>query len=129
MLQLLTALGVWCVAFAAALAGLLFRSSGEVAVAGEIVVDHKPFCQTFIVRTERGFVVMDWWDGILVFGEGDRVSGPLHARGVQWVEVVGRGSMAVRVEGWSPTLPQAEASLGLRCHLSRETTAMVDLVH
>jgi hypothetical protein len=129
MPPLLIALGVWCAAFAAALGGLLTRTSGDVAISGEIVVDHKPFCQSFIVRTESGFVVMEWWDGILVFGEGDRISGPLHARGLHWVEVVGRGSIAVRIEGWSADLPRAEAALGLRCQLSRDTTATADLMN
>jgi hypothetical protein len=61
-----------------------------------------------------------WEDGILVFAEGDIVEGPLHTRGDQFIELVGHGTMSVRVEGWSLDFAGARDTLRSRCDLGAD---------
>jgi hypothetical protein len=118
MTALFLAFSVWCGAFAATFLTLVANGSGDPRVSGKIVLDYKPFCSSFVVRTERGFVLLTWEDGILIFAEGDTVKGALHARGYQSVDLVGHGKMTVRVEGWSPDFRNAQETLRNRCALN-----------
>jgi hypothetical protein len=115
MKPLFLAFGVWCIAFTAALLGLLSNGPGSADLTGRIILDYNPFCRSFIVETNRGFVVLDWEDGILVFAAGDTVTGPLHSRGLQSIDLVGYGAMLVTVDGWSPDLRRGQEALRVRC--------------
>jgi hypothetical protein len=107
MTKLLLAFGLWCVAFAFAVVGLITTGPGRPNFTGTVVLDFKPFCQTFVVQTEQGFVLLEWEDGTLFFGEGDSLTGPLHTTGLQSLNVVGRGAMTARFETWVPDLAAA----------------------
>ena len=113
--------GAWAVAFVVALIGLIIAGPSNPRFTGTIVLDFKPFCQTFVVQTERGFVLFMWEDGTLFFGEGDTLVGPLHTKGLQSVEVVGRGEMVVRFETWTPDLRSAQEIFQARCGLAPNT--------
>ena len=73
MKALILAFAVWCGAFAAAFLALITTGAGDPSIPGRIVLDFKPFCSSFVVRTDRGFTLLTWEDGILVFAEGDDV--------------------------------------------------------
>ena len=80
MTKLFLAFGLWCIAFALALVGLITTGPGRSNFTGTVVLDFKPFCQTFVVQTEQGFVVLEWEDGTLFFGEATASQG----RCTQW---------------------------------------------
>jgi hypothetical protein len=127
MRPLVLAFSVWCMGFAAALLGLLTGGSGSASLLGKIVLDYKPFCESFVVETDRRFVTLEWEDGVRVFATGDAIAGPLHSRGLQIVDLVGHGEMTARVESWSPGFRHAQAALRERCNLGVDlavTTAL-----
>jgi len=117
MTKLLLAVGFWGLAFVAALLGLITTGPGNPRFTGTIVYDFKPYCQSFVVQTERGFVILEWEDGTLFFGEGDKLVGPLHTKGVQSIDVEGRGKMMARFETWVPNLAQAQQVFRENCRL------------
>jgi hypothetical protein len=121
MTKLFLAFGLWCIAFALALVGLITTGPGRSNFTGTVVLDFKPFCQNFVVQTEQGFVVLEWEDGTLFFGEGDSLTGPLHTMGVQSLNVVGRGAMTARFETWVPDLAAAQQVFRERCGLPAST--------
>ena len=71
---------------------------------------------------ERGFALLTWEDGVLVFAEGDKVRGPLLSRGHRSIDLVDYGEMKVRVEDWSPDYTSVQEALRRRCALDAETT-------
>jgi hypothetical protein len=75
MIKLLLAVGIWGIAIVVALLGLIATGPGNPRFTGTIVHDFKPFCRSFVVQTEQGFVILEWEDGTLFFGEGDRLVG------------------------------------------------------
>jgi hypothetical protein len=121
MTKLLLAFGLWCIAFALAVVGLITTGPGRSNFTGTVVLDFKPFCQNFVVQTEQGFVVLEWEDGTLFFGEGDSLTGPLHTMGVQSLNLVGRGAMTARFETWVPDLAAAQQVFRDRCGLAPNT--------
>jgi hypothetical protein len=121
MTKLLLAFGLWCVAFVLAIVGLITTGPGNPRFTGTVVLDFKPFCQSFVVQTEKGFVVLEWEDGTLFFGEGDSLVGPLHTMGLQSLNVEGHGAMMARFETWVPDLAAAQQVFRERCHLAPTT--------
>jgi hypothetical protein len=121
MIKVLLALGIWGTVFVLAFLGLITTGPGNPRFTGTIVHDFKPFCQSFVVQTERGFVILEWEDGTLFFGEGDRLVGPLHTRGLQSIEVEGRGQMTARFETGVSDLAEAQQVFRERCGLSPNT--------
>jgi hypothetical protein len=121
MTKLLLAFGLWCVAFAFALVGLITTGPGRSNFTGTVVLDFKPFCQSFVVQTERGFVLLEWEDGTLFFGEGDSLVGPLHTTGLQSLNVEGHGGLTARFETWVPDLAAAQQVFRERCRLAPST--------
>jgi hypothetical protein len=121
MTKLLVGFSLWCIAFALALVGLITTGPGRSNFTGTVVLDYKPFCQNFVVQTEQGFVVLEWEDGTLFFGEGDSLTGPLHTMGVQSLNVVGRGAMTARFETWVPDFTAAQQVFRERCGLPAST--------
>jgi len=121
MTKLLFAFGLWCVAFFFAIVGLITTGPGRPDFTGTVVLDFKPFCQTFVVQTEQGFVLLEWEDGTLFFGEGDSLTGPLHTTGLQSLNVVGRGAMTARFETWVSDLAAAQQVFRERCGLPPST--------
>jgi hypothetical protein len=121
MTKPLLALGLWCVAFVVGVVGLITTGPGNPRFTGTVVFDFKPFCQSFVVQTERGFVLLEWEDGTLFFGEGDSLVGPLHTTGFQSLNVEGRGVMTARFETWVPDLAAAQQVFRERCRLAPDT--------
>jgi hypothetical protein len=121
MSKLLLAFGIWGIAFVVVLLGLITTGPGNPRFTGTIVHDFKPFCQSFVVQTEQGFVILEWEDGTLFFGEGDRLVGPLHTKGLQSIDVEGRGQMTARFEIWVPVLAMAQQVFRERCGLAPNT--------
>jgi hypothetical protein len=121
VIKLPLAFGIWCLVFVAALLGLITTGPGNPRFTGTIVHDFKPFCQSFVVQTERGFVILEWEDGYLFIGEGDRLVGPLHTKGLQLIDVEGRGQMTARFETWVSNLAEAQQVFRERCGLAPNT--------
>jgi hypothetical protein len=121
MLPLFLACGIWLVAFATAIVGLVVTGSGAPNQTGTIVLDHKPFCVSFVVETKQGFALLDWVDGDLAFGETDSIVGPLHTGGLQSFDVAGRGMLKARVSSQMSDLPRAEQAFRERCGIDRST--------
>ncbi len=121
MTKLLLAFGLWCLAFVLALVGLITTGPGNPRFTGTVIFDFKPFCQRFVVQTDKGFVLLEWEDGTLIFGEGDRLVGPLHTTGLQSLNVEGRGQMTARYETWIPDLAAAQQVFRERCGLPAST--------
>lgn len=117
MTRPLLILAAWCLGFASALLGLTLVDPRAPKLTGTVVLDFKPFCQDFVVRTEQGFVVLLWEDGTLFFGEGDTLVGPLHTQGSQLIEAEGRGVMTARFEGLLPDIETAQQVFRERCGL------------
>jgi hypothetical protein len=121
MTKLLLAFGLWCIAFVLAIVGLITTGPGNPRFIGTVILDFKPFCQRFVVQTDKGFVLLEWEDGTLFFGEGDRLVGPLHTTGLQSLNVEGRGQMTARYETWIPDLAAARQVFRERCGLPAST--------
>ncbi len=121
MIKMLLAFGIWGISFVLALLGPITTSPGNSRFTGTIIHDFKPFCQSFVVQIERGFVILEWEDGTLFFGEGDTLIGPLHTRGLQSIEVEGRGQITARFETWVSDLAEAQQVFRERCGLSPST--------
>lgn len=121
MTKPLLAVGLWCVAFLVGVVGLITTGPGRPDFTGTVVFDFKPFCQSFVVQTDKGFVLLEWEDGTLFFGEGDSLVGPLHTNGLQSLKVEGRGMMTARFETWVPDLSAAQQVLRERCRLAPST--------
>jgi hypothetical protein len=88
-------------------------------VEGEIALTDSPFCDFFVVHTERGFSLLDWRGGLFLFAEGDLVKGPLHAKGLSLLEVrnpLGRFEMRVMIEEHEVDLASARSAFYGRCH-------------
>jgi hypothetical protein len=119
MKALFLACGIWLAAFTMAVVGLITTSPGNSDRLGQIILDHKPFCQSFVVQTEERFVLLDWEDGNLTFGETDTIKGPLHNRGLHTFEVIGRGLMEARLYEWTSNRLHAEQTFRGRCGLDR----------
>lgn len=117
MTKPLLILAAWCLGFASALLGLTLVDRRAPKLTGTVVLDFKPFCQDFVVKTEKGFVVLLWEDGTLFFGEGDTLVGPMHTQGSQLIEAEGRGVMTARFEGLLPDLGTAQRVFRERCGL------------
>jgi hypothetical protein len=121
MTKPLLAVGLWCVAFLIGVVGLITTGPGNPRFTGTVVPDFKPFCQSFVVQTDKGFVLLEWEDGTLFFGEGDSLVGPLHTNGLQSLEVEGRGVMTARFETWVPDLAAAQKVFRECCRLAPGT--------
>jgi hypothetical protein len=117
MRPLILACGIWSFGLIVVFLGLITSEPGDPDLMGRIILDHKPFCESFVVQTERGFVILDWEDGHLTFGASDTIVGPIHSRGLQTFDIVGRGVMNARVYQWTPNLPHAERAFQDRCGL------------
>jgi hypothetical protein len=74
------------------------------------------------VQTERGFVILEWEDGTLFFGEGDAMVGPLHTKGLQSIDLEGRGKVTARFDSWASDLPTALQMFRERCRLKPDTS-------
>ena len=61
--------GAWGLAFVVALIVLIIAGPSHPRFTGTVVLDFKPFCQNFVVQTERGFVIFMWEDGTLFLGK------------------------------------------------------------
>jgi hypothetical protein len=119
MRALILACGIWFVAFAAVVLGLISMEPSTSELIGQVVYDNRPFCQSFVVQSDRGFAILDGEDANLVFGETDTVVGPLRTRGLQSFDVVGRGIIEARLYVWTPNRLHAEQAFRDRCGLDR----------
>jgi hypothetical protein len=115
MKALILVFGVWPAFMAASFGGLLMTGREDADLHGEIILEQRPFCESFVVQADQGFSLLDWDDGLLVFAKGDRVAGPLRSRGLQRIDVIGYGEMKVRVVGWSPDLDSVRNDFRDRC--------------
>ncbi|WP_457094441.1 hypothetical protein [Microvirga sp. P5_D2] len=121
MTKLFLGFGIWCVAFVLTIVGIITSGPGNPRFTGTVVFDFKPFCQSFVVQTERGFVLLEWEDGTLFFGEGDSLVGPLHTIGLQSINIVGRGTMTARFVTWVPDFAAAQRAFREHCGLDQNT--------
>lgn len=121
MAKPLLVLAAWCLGFATALVGLTLTDRRASKLTGTVVLDFKPFCQDFVVKTEEGFAILLWEDGTLFFGEGDTLVGPFHTQGSQLIEAEGRGVMTARPEGVLPDFQTAQQVFRARCGLGPST--------
>lgn len=97
-------------------------------ITGEVALSEPGLCKFFVVKTSRGFSLLDWHAGVYLVAEGDRVAGPLHTPGMQEVEILGEGPMTVRVEDWALGLAKAQSSFYRRCKLDQGEPAQRDTV-
>jgi hypothetical protein len=128
MKPLLLACGVWLFAFAGAVLGLIMSRPGHPDLTGQVILDHKPFCQSFVVQIDRDFVILDWEDGVLTFGETDTIVGPLRTGGLHRFDVIGRGVIEARLYIRTPNLLHAEQTFRARCGLDDGISAGTALV-
>jgi hypothetical protein len=119
MQALILACGLWFGAFAAGILGLISTGPRTADLMGQVVYDDRPFCQSFVVQTDRGFAILDGEDANLAFGETDTIIGPLRTRGFQSFDVVGRGTIEARLYVWTPNRLHAEQTVRDRCGLDR----------
>ena len=112
------AVGIWIFLLGLAMVSLLAAGTRNADISGKIVLDYKPFCQHFVIETEEGFRLAVWEDGTLFFGEDDTVTGPLHTRGRQSIEVAGRGAMEAMIGDWFADLAGAQQAFRSHCQLA-----------
>ena len=85
-------------------------------VRGEVAVTDSPFCEFFVVGTERGFSLLDWRGGLYVIVEGDLLGGPLNNTGLHVFAFDSSGEMRAHVEEVGVNLTRAQDSYYSRCH-------------
>jgi hypothetical protein len=119
MQALILACGLWCIAFTAAVLGLISMEPSASDLMGQVVYDDRPFCQSFVVQTDRGFAILDGKDVHLAVGETDMIIGPLRSRGLQSFDAIGRGTIEATVYAWTPNRLHAEQTFRDRCGLDR----------
>ena len=87
-----------------------------------------PFCDVFVVHTDRGYVLLRWRGDMEIFAEGDRVRGALHEPGRQRIEhvlepkllaAVGPVFSDVEVERTQADLAEAQAAYFSTCFPDR----------
>jgi hypothetical protein len=91
----------------------------ERTVEGEIVLTDSPFCEFFVVLTDRGFSLLDWRAGMYVFAEGDRVRGALHEKGRQEIEIINLARLTAMVEASGVAAEEARKTYYRRCKLDQ----------
>jgi hypothetical protein len=67
---------------------------------GAVVLEDTPGCDEFVVETSLGYVLLEWYGGVVSIWEGDTVVGDLHSYGFTDVHIDGRGEMRVWVEDY-----------------------------
>lgn len=84
----------------AILAALFLAPAVGHAEVGYVVLEDTPSCDHFVVETGSGYVLLEWYGGIVSVLDGDKVIGDLHSYGIKTVYVEGRGEMQVWVEDY-----------------------------
>ena len=90
------------------LAALLLVPATVHAEVGYVVLEDTPSCDYFVVETGSGYVLLEWYGGIVSVLDGDKVIGDLHSYGMKTIYVEGRGEMRVWIEDY---LMDEEAAL------------------
>jgi hypothetical protein len=99
-------------------------------VRGEVALTDSPFCEFFVVGTERGFSLLDWRGGLYVIVEGDLLGGPLNNTGLHVFAFDRDGQMKAQIEEVGVNLSRAQEAYYSRCHASKpypSTTGAVAL--
>jgi hypothetical protein len=105
-------------------------ASSPAVVRGEVTLTDSPFCEFFVVGTERGFSLLDWRGGLYVIVEGDLLGGPLNNTGLHVFAFDRDGQMKAQVEEVGVNLSRAQEAYYSRCHASKpypSTTGAVAL--
>ena len=108
-------------------AAMLVRAacSGPADVTlGVVALTDSPFCEFFVVKTDRGFSLLDWRGGLYVFSEGDLVSGPLTTKGVHTFAFEGPRDMRAHVEEADVDLARARLAYYARCYPKKPNPAL-----
>ena len=67
---------------------------------GVVVLEATPGCDHFVVETNLGYSLLEWYGGVTTIWEGDNVFGELHSYGFKDIEFQGRGKMRVWIEDY-----------------------------
>lgn len=70
------------------------------SVTGIVVLEATPGCDHFIVETNGGYSLLEWYGGVVSIWEGDKVFGEIHSYGFKDIYIDGRGEMRVWVEDY-----------------------------
>lgn len=89
----------------------------QLVVRGEVALTDAPFCAFFVVATSRGLSLLTLRRGREVFAEGDRVLGPLHSPGRQFITLPDwqNDTLEVDTEEVSVSLDRAQTAFRARC--------------
>lgn len=86
--------------FLVTLAALTALISHAIAEEGVVVLERTPSCDEFVVETNRGYTLLEWYGGVIAIYEGDSVYGDLHSYGMKDIYIAGRGEMRVWVDDY-----------------------------
>ena len=89
MKAIVAALGIWCL-----------TATTADAAAGVVVLEDTPGCDFFVVETNKGYALLEWYGGVVTIWEGDEVYGDFESYGFTDVHIRGRGDMSVWVEDY-----------------------------
>lgn len=70
------------------------------AESGVVALEDTPGCDRFILETSLGYVLVEWYGGVIAIYEGDAVHGDLHSFGLKDIYFEGRGEMRVWIEDY-----------------------------
>ncbi len=72
-----------------------------------MVLEDTPSCDYFVIETDSGFSLVEWYGGTIYVMEGDQVYGDLHASGFKEIYIERRGKMKVWIEDYWADKTQA----------------------
>ena len=88
------------------------------AEVGIVVAEDILSCDYFVVETNMGFTLLEWYGGTWAIWVGDVVYGDLHSYGMKNIDIEGRGEMRVWVDDyWASEADAARYFYG-KCNLS-----------
>jgi hypothetical protein len=88
--------------------------AGDVPAEGEIVLEHSPLCESFVVLSGGEFHLLEWVGGLIVFAEGDRVAGALDGASPASL-ALGADTIRVRIDGRTADPDKARDFFFTRC--------------
>lgn len=110
---IILAIGLWPVAFLIAFLGLFHSVSPSLD--GEIVFERASTCDHVVVKTPRGYVMLEVNGAVIEIAGGNRFDGVRSTSGWQPVSIDGRAEVSIRVKGVDRDLLQAKSRFDYFC--------------
>lgn len=80
--------------------GVLWAAQDALAATGVVVLENTPQCDHFVVETQEGYTLLEWFGGVASIWEDDIIFGDIQSYGFNDIYIKDRGEMRVWVENY-----------------------------